>query len=85
MRGSEPAYPYQSLVPKAEGGFVNLDEYGGVWPGMTIRESFALAAMQGIATRNERGYGHEPYSNMAVTAVCMADALLSALENEVQL
>lgn len=74
-RGNEPAYP--ATLEHPSGGFMYPH------PGMTKREAFAMAAMQGIITgRVTRGdiEGDYDEEGVAVGALAMADALLAALE-----
>lgn len=59
------------------------------WGGLTKREEFAKAAMQGLlahqgAYSNEANYGPgvEPPSRVAASALAHADALLAALAEE---
>ena len=71
---SEPAFPSEILL--SSGG-----QFGkfGTYPGLTKRELFAMAAMQGmLSTTVQHLDGHE----IVEAAVCYADALLSALNSE---
>ena len=52
------------------------------WSGLTKREAFAMAAMQGICGDGIPGSHHMP-EQTARDAVAQADALLKELENEV--
>ena len=68
----EPAFPAKT---------VTNDEFGGtVWhhPGMTLRDYFAAAALQGLAAK----YGGADYSTFAIYAYGFADAMLAKREAE---
>lgn len=77
-RGHEAAYP-----------MVDMNSYYGVdrlemrQSGMTIREAFAMAAMQGLLA-NEQIAGSSSVSRkfIATRAVRFADAVLEELESE---
>ncbi len=63
-RGDDPAYP-------------TIDPENPAVDGMTIREAFVKAAMQGTCASNE--YGDMGYQMCAEHAVAQADALLAEL------
>ncbi len=64
-RGDESAYP----VPESS--------VSNVRPGMTIREAFAKAAMQGIISH---GHSYDTHEELARGAIGWANALLAELE-----
>lgn len=78
---NNPAHP-MPIASCNDGGSVNTgDNLHPDWRGLTKREAFAMAAMQGLAAAHTRGgkwTGNVPEA--AVQAVVMADALLAALE-----
>jgi len=70
--GNTPAYPLQA------------ERHDPVW-GLTKREMFAMAAMQGMLANSHVGQGFKPFSHMtdeeiAQWSVKQADALLAELE-----
>lgn len=76
-RGDQPAYPVTSPDGKV------------VYSGMTIREAFVKAAMQGLLANTEGvnaivaavdGNEHEAPKEMARNAITTADAQLAELE-----
>ena len=78
QNGNSPAHPCQPRG--AQGEFTGEMEWG-----MTKREQFAMAAMQGLLSdgkpNNIRcGVPQDEYSLLAAAAVLQADALLAALE-----
>ncbi len=73
--GEEPAYPEVQLNPK-----FNFHTYG-----LTIRQIFAMEAMQGlISSNNNNGNASAfmPIEEQANISVCYADALIEALNKE---
>jgi len=75
-----PASP-QPMVSDVNGEvYSTFDNYGSDQSGLTKREAFAMAAMQGIAG-NEYCGSHWS-KDTAEAAVCLADALLKELDNE---
>ena len=64
--GEQPAYPTEYA------------KHGKQSIGLTKREAFAMAAMQGIMASNECGVAHHP-ETAASWAVSVADALLEEL------
>ena len=77
-----PAYPYVETVYR----FGN--EEAVVHEGLTKREVFAMAAMQGLSTQlhyqliSEIAGGIRGGKTVATAAVILADALLSALSDQ---
>lgn len=70
------AFPCQPRDP--QGGFVEAMQ-----PGMTKREAFALAALQGILANSyyaQQAESPDCSGNFAAAAVFHADALLAELE-----
>ena len=69
---SSPASPIESRSPNVSGG-----EGVRPWRGLTKREAFAMAAMQGICASSPS------VSNeiIAIEAINLADILLKQLEN----
>lgn len=68
-RGNEPAFP------------IGTAGYPGAGDGLTIREQFAMAALQGILANESESAVYAP-STAAASAVDYADALLAALAAE---
>jgi len=68
--GDSPATAVEFRSPNMSGG-----EDIGQWRGLTKREAFAMAAMQGILSSNVSGTTEEFVSH----SVVMADALLKEL------
>ena len=78
----KPAYPsgeaYKSQsVPG--GDWVECKK-GALHNGLTKREMFAMAAMQGILTSETDDWRHKEEESLAASAVKYADALLAELE-----
>lgn len=71
MRAAAPAFPRAATV-------VNGNTEDGGSPGMTIREAFAMATMQGLLAQGAK----ISVGEMAMQAVECADALLAALAEE---
>ena len=72
IRAEEPAYP---TLP------INLADgsHKKAGSGLTIREAFVMAAMQGIASNKDTDFVYETVARDAVT---LADATISAMEAE---
>lgn len=68
----KPVYP----VPERD--YNKFSEHAAPWCGLTKREAFAMAAMQGILANRDPLNNYE----MAKEAVNIANALLSELEKE---
>lgn len=69
MRGNESAYPTSSMMQENRG--------------MTIRERFILAAMQGLLARDQLHEGTSvtpTREDTAVEAIRQADAMIAAME-----
>lgn len=78
----KPAYPsgeaYKSQsIPG--GNWVECKK-GALHNGLTKREMFAMAAMQGILTSETEDWRHKEKESLAAAAVEYADALLAELE-----
>lgn len=71
---NDPAYPNAST-------FVSESHAWTSFPGLTKREAFAMAAMQGLLAKHE-GYSEDSKLCMAQAAVACADALLKELAKE---
>lgn len=74
--GNKPAYPEQ-LVENRNGDMMRANCYAEVG-GLTKREAFAMAAMQGIAAAER--CGHTNWQAKARGAVELADFTLAELE-----
>lgn len=71
---NEPAYPFKETYNT---GFI-YNHFG-----LTKREAFAMAAMQGLVANGERYMNYvDEYEKRATQAVKYADALLEALNND---
>lgn len=68
---NQAAYPLPAQYNK-DGGFLSSTHYG-----LTKREVFAMAAMQGLLT-NDRWTG-DSHESLAKSAILYADALLTEL------
>jgi len=76
--GDLPAMPVVIKEPIARVGITS--HYGDVqYAGLTKREMFAMAAMQGLCANSIAG-SHHTFKNLAAEAVAYADALLAELE-----
>ena len=80
ITGNEPAHPLKEMVySEGLGGHIGID-----YLGLTIRQQFAMAAMQGMLANNEgcmaqgssRSFNPE---TIAACAVNQSDALIEAL------
>lgn len=67
-RGDEPAYP------------VMTEDHYNMHPGMTIREAFAKAAMQGFIANPDLHIDKDQFVEIALGSIRHADALLAELE-----
>lgn len=80
-RGAQPAKPSRRITEKVE-SVVAADR------GMTIREEFAMAAMQGLLPLLNPNQDEQSFAasikEVAADAVAAADALLAALAQEAQ-
>lgn len=75
ITGNEPARPTDLLM-------LDKDGYGDrvEFPGLTIRQQFAMAAMQGLLSNTE----YANLNSMAEISVQSADALIAELNKEVK-
>ncbi|HEY3494563.1 MAG TPA: hypothetical protein VGK73_07750 [Polyangiaceae bacterium] len=71
-RANEPAYPAE------------LDSFNKGLSGLTVREAFAMAAMQGLLAAESEADGFYQPDKLAHAAVVRADALLAELAKPVQ-
>ena len=77
--GEKPAYP-QSFAGDMLHGMLTSSEKNAANAGMSKREMFAMAAMQGILSNDGWPDNGSP-QNVANAAVCFADELLKLLES----
>lgn len=78
QKGNDPAYP-QPFASDAVGNMYHVGEKDRAASGLTKREIFAMAAMQGIlSARADAGINCEWISEVSVK---MADELLKQLES----
>ena len=71
--GSTPASPIEFKSAPNLSGNVSIEQ----WSGMTKREEFAMAAMQGLCAGNIENRG--TYEDISIGAVLLADLLLEEL------
>ena len=77
MRADQPAYPMTGATLQMKEGVYFLDKGG-----MTIREVFVMAAMQGLCANSS--LGDFSYAAYATQAIWVADATLKALDEHAQ-
>ena len=75
--GNQPANSNVPVIRDNTGQFEIIES---LWPGMTKREAFAMAAMQGFCTSSS--WASEKPLTVARDSIVIADALLSALSKE---
>jgi hypothetical protein len=83
--GDKPAYPVECQYGEGKITGVRTGEYSGMSPGLTKREMFAMAAMQGLlAGHSEYFHGNGPVMvpvEVVKYAVIYADELLKQLDH----
>ncbi len=73
--GDLPAMPFQEVTSITGGMITGFKNHSG----LSKREQFAMAAMQGLCANSIAG-SHHTFKNLAAEAVAYADALLAELE-----
>lgn len=89
--GSYPAYPRNNAVVNLEGRIVDVQEYGFAPAGMTIRQRYAMAAMQGMLSDYKHGEemmqtypdpNRDAGSVLALASFLIADAMIEFEEKD---
>ena len=87
--GNRPAYARPVSIDPTDGTLPDGDYVVEAQPGLTKREAFAMAAMQGLLASGAKATGSDmilgDFPRMSAPAFCVqwADALLAELAREV--